>query len=367
MTSKERVLLALEHREADKVPLDSWMAREVAEKMTESFNVDSTEDPFALQKFLGHDLLYRNIGFCDGFNSIHDESSRIGENLYQDRFGIKWRRADHTHGSYCEFVEHPLSDVSKWDSYTLPDPIDSSRRDLDLYRDLIARDGQDYAILGGVACTMLEGAWYLRGLDTFLMDLADRRDFVEELLEACMRFSLEISRELVRMGVDIIWWGDDLSIESGPMFDPELIRTLILSRYAFMIEEVKKINRDVKIAFHSDGNVQWLLDDLVDAGVDIINPLQPDANDCVAVKKRYGKNLCIWGNVDTRHVMSSGSTHDVIREVENVIATLGHGGGLILCSNHKIQSTARAFENTVAYYMAAEKFRNYPLRRGTAI
>jgi uroporphyrinogen decarboxylase len=129
-----------------------------------------------------------------------------------------------------------------------------------------------------------------------------------------------------------------------------------------MIQEVRKVNKNVKIAFHSDGEIGWALDDLVEIGFDIINPLQPDVNDSVEVKRRYGKSLTIWGNVDTRHVMSNGSCSDVVEEVRKVIRTLAPGGGLILCSNHQIQSTARAVDNTIAYYWAADKFRNYPIR-----
>jgi uroporphyrinogen decarboxylase len=361
MTSKERVLTALNHEEPDKVPLDSWLAPEVSEKLRQSLNVDVSKDRFALNKILGHDVLYGNIGFCDGYNSIFHEERRIGNNLYQDRFGIKWRKKEHSCGAYCEFAGHPLADLKAWDTYRFPDPVQSSSKDLAVYRDLIKNDGKEYAILGGVACTMLEGAWYLRGLDNFLADLVERRDFVEALLDGCMGFSLALSKELVKMGADIIWWGDDVSIETGPMFAPALVRQLVVSRYARMVHEVKKINKDVKVAFHCDGKVEWLLDDLVEAGIDVINPLQPDANDAGAVKKRYGKRLSVWGNVDTRRVMSNGTAAEVMAEVRNVINTLGPGGGLLLCSNHTVQSTPRSFENTITYYFAAHHFRNYPL------
>jgi len=95
--------------------------------------------------------------------------------------------------------------------------------------------------------------------------------------------------------------------------------------------------------------------------VDIINPLQPDVNDTAAVKRRYGKRLTVWGNLDTRTVMSSGSVFDVVEEVKQTIRTLSPGGGHLLCSNHTIHSTPRAVENTIAYYWAAHAFRDYPI------
>ena len=100
---------------------------------------------------------------------------------------------------------------------------------------------------------MLEGAWYLRGLDNFLMDVAADLDFANDLLDHTMNHSLALSKELVKMGVDILWWGDDFSFESGPIMQPDLIRKLLMPRYARVFQELRKIDRNVKIAFHCDG------------------------------------------------------------------------------------------------------------------
>jgi len=362
MTSKERVLMAINHQEPDKVPLDAWLAPEVADQLIKMLNVDASQDPFALAKRLGHDLLYRAVGFCEGFSTIYDESKKIGDNLYQDDFGIKWSFKKQDLGGYCEMVEHPLADPRNYDRFRWPDPLKVSKVGLEENRQLIERDGKQYGIIGAVACSMLEGAWYLRGLENFLLDLAGNLDFAEELLERTMKHSLALSRELVKMGVDILWWGDDVGVETGPLMRPELFRRLLKSRYARAFSELRGLNKNLKIAFHSDGKVEWALDDLVEVGVDIINPLQPDANDVAAVKKRYRKKLAVWGNADTRNVMSRGSVQEVVEEVKKVIRTLSPGGGHLLSSNHTIQATPRAVENTIAFYWAAHHFRGYPVR-----
>jgi len=361
MTSKERVQSAINHEEPDKVPLDSWLAPEVAEKLIQLLDVDVSADSFALAKRLGNDFLYRAVGFCEGFGTIYDDSKKIGDNLYEDALGIKWSRQEQEYGSYCEMVSHPLENIEDWDSYQWPDPLKISKAGLEENRKLIQRDGKEYGIIGAVACTMLEGAWYLRGLENFLMDLIENIDFVEELLDNTMEHSLALSKELLRMGVDIIWWGDDFSMDAGPLLSPELFNKLLVPRYAYMVQEARKIDKNVKIAFHSDGNIEWALDGLIEAGVDIINPLQPDVNDYRRVKKRYGDKLTVWGNVDTRRVMSHGTVEDVVNEVKKVISILSPGGGHLLCSNHTIQSTPRALENTMAFYWAAHSFREYPI------
>ena len=364
MTSKDRVLMAINHEEPDKVPLDSWIAPEVSDELVELLDVDTGADPFALAKRLGNDILYRMVGFCEGFSTMYDQSKKIGDNLYQDDFGIKWSYQSLEHGGYCEMVEHPLADLRNYDCFQWPDPLEVSSVGLEENRALIERDGKDYGIIGAVACSMLEGAWYLRGLENLLMDLASNLDFVDDLLDHTMQHSLALSCELVKMGVDILWWGDDFSVETGPVMAPDLFRRLLIPRYAEVFSELRRIDKNVKIAFHCDGNVTWALDDLVEVGVDIINPLQPDANDVVEVKKRYRDKLAVWGNVDTRTVMSGGSAADVVEEMKKVIATLSPGGGHILSSNHTIQATPRALENTIAYYWAAHTFRNYPIAVG---
>jgi uroporphyrinogen decarboxylase len=364
MTSKERVLTAINHEEPDKVPLDSWLAPEVADELVKLLGVNTASDPFALAKRLGNDFLYRAVGFCEGFSTIYDESKKIDDNLYQDDFGIKWSFRRQAYGGYCEMVEHPLADQKNYDHFVWPDPLEVSKIGLEENRSLIERDGKEYAIIGAVACSMLEGAWYLRGLENLLMDLAGNLDFVNELLDHTMDHSLVLSRELVKMGVDILWWGDDIGVESGPIMQPELFRRILVPRYQRVFEELRGINKNIKIAFHTDGQIEWALDDLVGAGVDIINPLQPDANDVAAIARRYGNDLTVWGNVDTRTIMSKGSAIDVVEEVKRVISLLSPGGGHLLSSNHTIQSTPRAVENTIAFYWAAHSFRDYPIQIG---
>lgn len=361
MNSRERILATINHEEPDKVPIDSWIAPEIANELIDALNIDLSKDPFALSKALGNDLLYSTIGFCDGFSSIYKEERKIGENLYQDAFKIKWRKKSFKYGSYCEFAEHPLADIKNYENYKWPDPFEIYKDGFELYKNLIEKDGKEYAILGGCACTMFEASWYLRGLENFLTDFYLNKDFAIELLDKTMEISLKISKKLVEMGVDIIWWGDDVANERGPYISPKLFKELIKPRYARMVDEVKKINKNVKIAFHCDGKVDWVLDDFAEIGFDIINPLQPDVNNVEEIKKKYGKKFTFWGNVDTRRIMSKGKFSDVAEEVRRVIEILSPGGGHILCTNHTVQSSERALDNTIAYYWSAEKFRNYPL------
>lgn len=362
MNSKERVLTTIDHKEPDKIPIDSWMVYELQESIRSYLNIDISRDRFLMEKALGNDMLYRYIGISEGFNSIYKVERKVGNNLFKDRWGIIWKKVTTGCSSYCVISEYPLKDIKRYDNYKWPNPLTDEIDAIEMYKELINRDGKEYAIVGAISCTMLEASWYLRGLENFLIDLYKNKDFAIELLDKTMRYHLTLAKKLVELGVDIVWFGDDIASEQGPLLNPTLYRELIKPRHAFMIQELKKINRDIKIAYHTDGNIEWVLNDLIEIGVDILNPLQPDVNDVAMIKKKYGKKLTFWGNVDTRKIMSEGSCFDVIQEVKNVIRTLAPGGGFILCSNHRIQNTPRAFENLITFYWAAHTFRKYPIK-----
>jgi uroporphyrinogen decarboxylase len=199
-------------------------------------------------------------------------------------------------------------------------------------------------------------------MENFMIDLIKRKDFVNDIMDRLMNYHLQVSKKLVAMGIDIIFWGDDIGCEYGPIISPELWKEFLYPRYAYMVQEVRKINKDIKIAFHSDGYIEHAIDDFVEIGFDILNPLQTKVNNIEMIKRKYGKKLTFLGNVDTRYVLSNGSPEDVTNEVKNVIKTLAPGGGLILCTNHRIQATEKSLDNTIIYYWAAEKLRNYPIQ-----
>ena len=319
-------------------------------------------DPFALKKLFGDDMLYKHMGSSKCWSTIYKPEKKIGENLYQDDFGIKWKKKSQPYGgSYNEFVEHPLADLKNYDNFKLPDPLVIEKDDIEKYAELVKTCGKEYAILASAANCVWECSWYLRGLENLMIDLYTNRDFVVDLFDKVMNYHLRLAKKLVEIGVDIVFYGDDVSCERGPLFDPKIYNELIKPRHAYLISEVKKLNKDIKIAYHSCGKIDWLLDDLIDIGVDIFHPVQPDNNDSVEIKKRYGKKLTFWGNVDTRVVLSHGSVQDVIEEVKKVIRTFAPGGGLIMTSNHTIQYTKRAVENTINYYWAANKLGKYPI------
>jgi len=277
---------------------------------------------------------------------------------YTCEWGIRWRWVDFEGGRYTEGIKRPLEDESCLSSFSCPDPTEEWR--YDSARELICDHGKTHAIVGAMPCTLFEAAWYLRGYDRFLLDLVMNKDFAHALLDKLFDFEMVTGTRLAQTGVDIIWVGDDFGTQKSLIVSPETWREFFKHRYAGLIQAFRAIKPDVKIAYHSDGNIEPLLPEYIEIGVDILNAVQPKALDPARLKRRFGKNLAYWGTVDIQEVLPFGSPEDVENEVKLRIQTVGQGGGLIVGPSHNIQPDV-PLDNTLAFYRAVEKYGKYPV------
>jgi uroporphyrinogen decarboxylase len=351
MTPKERLATALAHEEPDRCPLDLWITPEVEAALKRERGID---DPFELRAALGHDLLMKIVGQVASFY-LSDEAQ------YADDWGILWRRVDFPggQGSYTEMVGHPLAgDDALLASYRPPDPNEPSQ--YAGVADLVARWGTTHAIVGGVLGSAFEGPWYLRGLDQFLTDLLLNKDYAHALIDLVADWNLTAGLKLVELGCDLILAGDDVGVQDRMLISPAMFREFVKPRYGRLFGAYKKANPRIKIATHICGYIEPILDDLVETGVDVLNPVQPLAMDPARLKKRYGNRLSFWGAVDDQKVLPLGSPEEVEAEVRLRLAQLAPGGGYILCSSHNVQP-GTPMANIRAFYRAAEEHRDYPI------
>ncbi len=358
MTSKERVLTALNHEEPDRVPIQVDFTPEAARLLSRHIELQSaTAEAYSgkvseLPLAMGHDLLVAWHGIATSYY-LHDDRDE-----YTCEWGIRWRWVDIPGGRYTEMAVPPLADARRLDSYRVPDASESSR--YDTVRALIAAHGSTHAIVGAMPCTTFEACWYLRGLDRFLVDLVEQKDFAHALLDKVQGFQMETGAALARSGVDIIWMGDDFGTQKSLILSPSIWREFFKPRYAAMIQAFRRIKPDVKIAYHSDGNIEPLLPEFVEVGVDIFNAVQPLAVDQARLKKKFGKRLSYWGGVDIQKVLPLGTPDEVEQEVALRVRTLGRGGGYILGPSHNIQPDV-PLANILAFYRAAETHGRYPV------
>ena len=337
---RERVATALSHETPDRCPWQASFTPEFAERLRADLRFDvaagahnphGSGNPYDLEIALDQDLLITSVGWANSYYGEGDE--------YVDEWGVSWVSVPYTTphgvGHYTEPCGHPLADADAVARYRSPDPGRP-----ELYTDaerLIAEHGAEYWIVGSTVTTIFETAWALRGLEQLLTDFIEDPDLADAILEIPYRYHLAAAETLVRMGVDMIWLGDDVGQQQGMLISPRHWERFLKPRMAHIVERVKAINPDVKVAYHTDGCVYAVIPGLIEIGIDVLNPIQPAAMDPVRVKREYGKGLCFWGSMDEQHTLPFASPDEVRKEVLARITTLGADGGLILAPTHHVQ------------------------------
>jgi len=197
---------------------------------------------------------------------------------------------------------------------------------------------------------MYENAWQVRGYQPFLMDLLEQREWAELLLDRFCDNNARVAEAAARAGYDCIATGDDVANQNALMFQPELWREVMKPRWARVIAAARAIKPDIHVWYHSDGNVWDILDDLMEIGVTILNPVQPECMDPLEVRRRCGKRLAFDGCMGTQSTMPFGTVEDVRRRVRELVSALdGKNGGLMLAPTHVLEPEVPP-ENIVAFY-----------------
>ncbi|HLO31221.1 MAG TPA: uroporphyrinogen decarboxylase family protein [Anaerolineales bacterium] len=339
MKPRDRVLMAFNHEEPDRCPMQISFTPEFANCLRAELKLDGekTHNPhgggntYELERALGEDLLLTSVGWANSYYQ--------GGRNYVDEWGIGWKSTDYVTpygvGAYTEIVGHPLAEDSAIPGYKTPDP---NRPELYSESDWVLRTFKDqYFIVGVTVTTMFETAWALRGYERMLSDLALRPEIAEQLLDIPYNYHLTAAKKLTQMGVDMIWIGDDVGAQNSMLISPKMWRRFFKPRMAHFIAELKALNPQVKVAYHSDGNIYPIIPDLIEIGLDVLNPVQPASMDPVKLKQDYGDKLCFWGSIDEQHTLPFGSPAEVQQEVLTRLKTIGKGGGLILGPTHHVQ------------------------------
>ncbi len=345
MNHRERVWTALSHQVPDRCPMQVSFTPEFASRLRSHLGQDETSlhnphgggNTYALERTLDQDLLLTSVGWANSYYA--NERYAQGGESYTDEWGVRWKKSFYQtrfgRGYYTEMVGHPLASDDAIETYAPPDP---HRPDLyDDARWLIREFGKEYWIVGVTVTTIFETAWALRGLEQLLMDFSINPDLADRILKIPFLYHLAAARRLVELGVDMIWVGDDVGAQDAMMISPQTWRCFLKSRMAEFISTLKSVNPDLKIAYHSDGNIYAIIPDLIEIGVDVLNPVQPKSMDPVRLKNLYGQRLCFWGSIDEQETLPCGSPADVRAEVVSRLRTLGRRGGLILGPTHYVQ------------------------------
>lgn len=376
LTSRERVLCALNHEEPDRVPIffgtsgATTMLAPAYDRLKAYLGIQRETKVFwrALQyTLLDEDVMVR-FG-SDGrpllAGPVPSPAERvISEDALVDSWGIQWRR---TPGNpYYEILEPPLKNATIDDvaRYPWPQLAHASRfAGLRAKAKSIQETGCAVVALSGVS--VFEYCYMLRGVENWLTDLAANPEFALALLRRVADLQKEAACQMMEEAgeyIDVVITGDDLGGQKAPLISPNMYRRMIKPIHAELLSAIKSRTK-AKIFYHSDGNIYPLLNDLIEVGVELLNPVQVsagDMGDTARLKKEFGSRLSFCGAIDTQDVLPHGTPDDVRREVRRRIKDLGPGGGYILAAVHCLQPDVPP-ENVVAMLEEAQKAGRYPL------
>ena len=348
MNSKERVITTINLEEPDRVPLFLEVVPELEDSLYKKYHLKGNN----LLTLLGNDIVNCAVGIAKSWGELYVDENAV------DEWGFRWRSVTHENGTYSEIVYRPLEKATLEDlkKYKIPDPL--NERYYEEVIDLKEKYGNRYAVMVDLSCTIFELSWYLRGMENLLMDMFVNENFVDYLMDKILEFYIQVVKKLAKIGVDIIWTGDDIGMQHGMIISPELFRRFIKERYRLFINEIKKANKNIKVAFHSDGYITPIVDDLIEIGVDILNPVQPKCMDPKEIKRKFGKYLCFMGTIDEQETLPFGTIEDLKDEIFTRIKTVGKGGGLILGPTHNVQNDT-SIEKVEVFFNYARKVGSY--------
>lgn len=374
MTHRQRVVAALQHEQPDRVPLDlgsslaSTINQRAYRRLREHLGL-SLEPPPAIWAMRSstvipeEDVLERfRIDLRPLLLGSPDAGGdRVtGPNTFVDEWGATWKRPENGHyistdGPFWRLSEPTLGDLERrqW-----PDPADPGRFRGLRERARRLRETTDYAVVLNLGVGPLHVCQFLRGWAEWLEDLLVNRAFGEGLFDRVVDIWIQIAeRALAETAefIDVAWFGDDVGTQRGPLMRPELYRRVVKPRHRRIVDTIKRFGKPA--AYHSCGSVYALIPDIIDIGIDALNPVQVAAAhmDTARLKREFGRQLTFWGAIDTQRVLPWGTPEEVRREVRRRMADLAEGGGYILSAVHNIQAEVPP-ENVVAMYEAALEF-----------
>jgi uroporphyrinogen decarboxylase len=382
LTSRERVIKALNHEQPDRIPIDlggfqTGIHKKAYLDLMDYLGFAETPeilDPIqqlvipsakVLEKFHA-DIRYVTAHGPESFTGSIQQNVRGGRLWHdlKDEFGVVWSMPD-DQGLYMDISHHPLAEATLEDleDYPFPAGGDPSRFTGVREKALELKKNTPYALSSSICGVTYEICWYMRGLERWFIDMMENPAFCEALIDRTAQYWVDwMAGFLGQVGdlLDIVMIGDDLAGQDGPLFSPRFYHKVVRPRQQRVIDAVKK-HTGAKILYHTCGSCVEYIPDLIEMGVDILNPVQISARgmDPLMLKEKFGKDIVFWGGaIDAQHVLPFATAGQVREEVRKNVEIFKPGGGYVFNNVHNIQAGVPP-ENIVALYEAAYEFGFY--------
>lgn len=331
-TKKETVIEATQLRETPSVPYHIDFTPPVRRMLQEYYD---TED---VDRAVGNYILW-----LSWHPSLDFEGKRLGDRLVQDEYGVIWNDLPENRG----YVKHHPLDKPDLSGYKFPDPYAPGRFDgfkerMEAHSDLF---------LLAWAGDFFERAHFLRGLDNLLADLHLNPQFVHDLLDNILKFLLGNVNQLAELGVDGIFLSDDYGHQHSLLMSPAHWREFIKPRLKELFSKIK--SKGLFTFLHSCGNVSEIVPDLIEVGLDVLHPIQPEAMDIASLKAKYGGKLAFYGGISTQQTLPRSTPEEIEEKVKQTTQFMARGSGYILAPGITLQHDV-PLENILAFIRAAQ-------------
>jgi uroporphyrinogen decarboxylase len=389
LSPRERVKAALEHREPDRVPVDFVATPEIWDRLIRHFAPNTAGIGPAEYIELGREAVLRQLEvdarvisydmFCAPPTSILHEDSvidwwtscdrstpnrmwrqRSTDGTSYDIWGTHRRKMANEFGVYEEFVDWPLQgaeSISDLKTYAWPEPAWWDFRPLpEILRKL--DEHEEYHLRYRIG-SVFEIAWQLRGMQDLLMDLAINPEIPRYIMSRITDVCLESTRRVIETAgprLDMVYFYDDVATQKSLLISPQTWRNEVRPHHARLVNLAHSYG--IPVMYHCDGAVKSLIPELIEMGIDLLNPIQPDAEGMEAqhLKKEFGRKLAFHGGIDVKDLLPHGSLSEVRAAVLEHSQVLGEDGGYILCSAHHIQADT-PIENILEMYRVSLRYR----------
>jgi uroporphyrinogen decarboxylase len=340
LTSAERVMRVLRNEEPDRIPHFEWI---VDRAVREAIVPGCTMEEFTVR--MGLDAILTGPDF---------QREQIGENRYRNEWGVISEYAGEEHAVP---IDGPVKTREDFQRYAPPDPHAPGR-----YTSLekLVKKYKGKLAIGVHLNDVFSIPRNLCGYEGILLAVALDPELVRSLVELSVEVNVEMAKEVARRGADFVFTGDDYASTEGPLMSPRAFRNLFAEPLKRVVAGFHEAG--LPVIKHTDGNILPLLDMILDANIDALDPIDPVASlDIGQFKQKYGDRIALKGNVDCAHTLTFGDVAEVVRETKQVIRKAADGGGLILSSSNSIHSSVKP-GNYLAMWNAVRMYGSYPLQ-----
>jgi uroporphyrinogen decarboxylase len=354
MTSKERVLTAFARREPDRVPINYSANPGIDLRLKRHYGL-AEDDHEGLRQILGVD--FRTVAAPYAGPRLHEDVP----DRSVDMWGIHRRWIEHESGGYWDYCDFPLrsATLEEVEAWPMPSPEDF---DYEQVAEQCQRWQDDCIVLGGAGLPdIINSTGMIRNMQQVLIDLATDEAaclrYIDRRIEVLLQVT-ERSLQAAGGAIDLLWMGEDLGTQKGPMISPAMFRKHIRPRHQRVVDLAKRYK--LPVAIHSCGSSSWAFDDFIAMGIDVVDTLQPEAKDMAPayLKARFGDRLSFHGCISTAGPVAWGSVQQTIDNVRDTLDVMMPGGGYAFAPTHMLQDNSPT-ENVVAMYRAAQEYGRY--------